>query len=52
MNFILSITRILNLSKNVNIGQSSDEIFIEFNLNNSFKIVSNSEHECYDFEAK
>jgi hypothetical protein len=42
----------LNLNKNVNIGQSFDEIFIKFNLNNSFEIVSNLEHEYYDFEAK
>jgi hypothetical protein len=26
-------------------------MLIEFNLNNSFKIVSNSEHEYYDFET-
>jgi hypothetical protein len=52
MNFISSITKILNLNKNTNIGQSSDEIFIEFNLNNFFEIVSNSKHEYYDFEIK
>jgi hypothetical protein len=52
MNFISSIIRILNLSKNVNIGQFFDEIFIKFNLNNSFKIVSDLEHEYYEFEIK
>jgi hypothetical protein len=42
----------LNLSKNVNIDQSSNEIFIKFNLNNSFKIVSDPKYECYDLEIK
>jgi hypothetical protein len=42
----------LNLNKNANIGQSSNEIFIKFNLNNFFKIVSNSEHKYYDLEIK
>jgi hypothetical protein len=52
MNFISSITRMLNLSKNANIGQSFNEIFIKFNLNNSFEIVSDPEHEYYNFEIK
>jgi hypothetical protein len=42
----------LNLNKNANIGQSFDEIFIKFNLNNSFGIVSDPEHEYYNLEAK
>jgi hypothetical protein len=42
----------LNLNKNVNIGQFSDEIFIEFNLNNFFEIVSNPKYEYYDLEIK
>jgi hypothetical protein len=42
----------LNLNKNANIDQSSDEIFIKFNLNNSFGIVSDPKHEYYDFEIK
>jgi hypothetical protein len=42
----------LNLSKNVNIGQSFNEIFIKFNLNNFFGIVFNLQHEYYDFEIK
>jgi hypothetical protein len=52
MNFILPIIRILNLNKNVNIGQSFNEIFIKFNLNNFFEIVSDPEHEYYHFEIK
>jgi hypothetical protein len=52
MNFISLIIKILNLSKNANIGQSSNEIFIKFNLNNSFEIVSDPKHEYYDLEAK
>jgi hypothetical protein len=52
MNFISPITRILNSNKNVNIGQFSDEIFIKFNLNNFFGIVSNPEYEYYDLEIK
>jgi hypothetical protein len=52
MNFILSIIRTLNSNKNVNIGQSSDEIFIKFNLNKIFGIISNPEYEYYDFEIK
>jgi hypothetical protein len=42
----------LNLNKNVNIGQFSDEIFIKFNLNNFFGIVSNPKYEYYNLEAK
>jgi hypothetical protein len=52
MNFISPIIKTLNLSKNANIGQSPNEIFIKFNLNNSFGIVSNPKHEYYDFEIK
>jgi hypothetical protein len=52
MNFISPIVRTLNLNKNVNIGQFSDEIFIKFNLNNFFEIVSDPKHEYYDFEIK
>jgi hypothetical protein len=42
----------LNLSKIVIIGQFSDEIFIEFNLNNSFKIVSDPKYEYYNVKIK
>jgi hypothetical protein len=42
----------LNLNKNVNIGQSLNEIFIKFNLNNFFEVVSDPEYEYYDFEIK
>jgi hypothetical protein len=42
----------LNSNKNVNTGQFSDEIFIKFNLNNSFDVVFNPEHEYYNLEAK
>jgi hypothetical protein len=52
MNFISLIIRTLNLNKNVNIGQSSDEIFMKFNLINFLKIVFDLEHEYYDFEVK
>jgi hypothetical protein len=52
MDFISPITRTLNLNKNANIGQFSDEIFINFNLNDFFGIVFNSEYEYYDFEIK
>jgi hypothetical protein len=52
MNFISPIIKTLNLNKNVNIGQSLNEIFIKFNLNNSFEIVSNSEYEYYTLEIK
>jgi hypothetical protein len=52
MIFILLIIRTLNLNKNVNIGQFPDEIFIKFNLNNFFGIVSDPEHEYYDLEIK
>jgi hypothetical protein len=52
MDFILSITKTLNLSKNANIRQFSNEIFIKFNLNNFFEIVSDPEHEYYNFEIK
>jgi hypothetical protein len=52
MNFISPIIKILNSNKNVNIGQSPDEIFIKFNLNNFFGVVSDLKHEYYDFEIK
>jgi hypothetical protein len=52
MNFISPITKTLNLNKNANTGQSSDEIFMKFNLNNFFEIVSNPKHEYYDFATK
>jgi hypothetical protein len=52
MNFISPIIRMLNLNKNVNIGKSPNEIFIKFNLNNFFEIVSDPKHEYYDFEIK
>jgi hypothetical protein len=52
MDFISPITKTLNLSKNANTGQFLNEIFIKFNLNNSFGIVSNLKHEYYDFEIK
>jgi hypothetical protein len=52
MDFISPITKMLNSNKNVNTGQSLHEIFIEFNLNNSFRIVSDLKHEYYDFEIK
>jgi hypothetical protein len=52
MNFISPIIRILNLNKNANIEQFFNEIFIKFNLNDSFGIVSNLKQEYYDFEAK
>jgi hypothetical protein len=52
MDFISSIIRMLNLNKNVNIDQSSNKIFIKFNLNDIFGIVSDPKHEYYDFEIK
>jgi hypothetical protein len=52
MNFISPITKILNLNKNANIGQSLNEIFMKFNLNNFFEIVSDPKHEYYDLEVK
>jgi hypothetical protein len=52
MNFISPITRKLNSNKNVNIEQSSNEIFIEFNLNNFFGIVSDPKYEYYNLEIK
>jgi hypothetical protein len=42
----------LNSNKNVNTDQFSDEIFMKFNLNDSFRIVSDLEYEYYDFEVK
>jgi hypothetical protein len=42
----------LNLNKNANTEQSPNEIFIKFNLNNFFEIVSNPEHEYYNLEIK
>jgi hypothetical protein len=42
----------VNSNKNANIDQSPNEILIEFNLNNSFEIVSNPEHEYYNLEIK
>jgi hypothetical protein len=42
----------LNLNKNANIDQFPDEIFIKFNLNKIFGIISNPEYEYYDFEIK
>jgi hypothetical protein len=52
VNFISPIIKILNLNKNINIDQFSNEIFINFNLNKFFKIVSDPEHEYYDLEIK
>jgi hypothetical protein len=52
MNFISPIIRTLNSNKNSNTGQSPNEIFIKFNLNNSFEIVSNPKHEYYNLEIK
>jgi hypothetical protein len=42
----------LNLNKNVNTGQSSNEIFIKFNLNNFFGIVSDPKYEYYNLKIK
>jgi hypothetical protein len=52
MDFISPIIKTLNLNKNVNIDQSPNEMLIGFNLNNSFEVVSDPEHEYYDLETK
>jgi hypothetical protein len=52
VNFISPIFKIFNSNKNVNTDQFPDEIFIKFNLNNSFGIVFDLKHEYYDFEIK
>jgi hypothetical protein len=52
MNFISPIIRMLNLSKNANIDQFFNEIFIKFNLNNFFGIVSDPKYEYHDLEIK
>ncbi len=50
--FISTLTRVLNFSKNISIELSSDEIVIDFILNNSFGVVSQINSDAREFELK